>query len=634
MIRAQPTDRGQRMYAVIRAMSSLARQLNRPDQKAAAEKFEQKARELRDAYVKDHPGQGLNVAVPMIYQGKVEEGLDMLDGALETSKPEDVAGALVAVLTSAKLGPRQLQRFDRMVLRSVDLFQQAVPILMVQAQLRAMQGRFAEAEECYRKVLAKDPNSFAALNNIAELLALQKVRLDEALPDVNKAIELQGPQGPIIDTRSSVYMAMGRTADALKDLERAVKDREEPARLFHLAAAYLADGREQPARAAFEKAVQNGLTKDSLHPLEAASYDKLRQHFAPRRTAAAEHKPPSQASESSASERGPSATASGAYSATAPGDYVVTDVGGGGVVVLGAVIGPPSDQLWLPAYGELRDPEMRKQLQLSAEQMKRLREIETQYETEQPKPYGDLGNLRPSEVKAKQAEITSKIARWTAEHKKTFSRQIEAVLTTGQIETYKKLAFPASAHTALFDPEILKVIGATPRQRQRLRQLDTEHTRRSVKREQECIDRLLAVLTADQKQKLRAAIERREHQQPAEAPVRRERRGPLSPTLSPMLLRRTSRSCGWATTNRPARRFAFRRLTRGWEQARPAGSWASVPPRRNSCKRSRSGTRRSRSPWPTRRSTLRRRSGAAKAPSFRKRPARSIGRPAGRLRPC
>ena len=105
-------------------------------------------------------------------------------------------------------------------------------------------------------MLEKDPKYYAALNNLAELLGLQKIKLDEALQDVNQAIELRGPEGAIIDTRASVYLAMGRTDDAIRDLEKALKDREEPARLFHLAQAYRADKQDERAKATFDKALE------------------------------------------------------------------------------------------------------------------------------------------------------------------------------------------------------------------------------------------------------------------------------------------------------------------------------------------------------------------------------------------
>ena len=79
-------------------------------------------------------------------------------------------------------------------------------------------------------MLDKDPNYYPALNNLAELLALQKIKLDEALQDVNRAIEVRGPEGAIVNTRASVYLALGRTQDAIRELEKALRDREESRR--------------------------------------------------------------------------------------------------------------------------------------------------------------------------------------------------------------------------------------------------------------------------------------------------------------------------------------------------------------------------------------------------------------------
>ena len=121
------------------------------------------------------------------------------------------------------MGPEPLKHFDHdRAAGGAGVPRAHIQLLMVQASLRSIQMRFADAEERYRKVLDKDPNYYPALNNLAELLALQKIKLDEALQDVNRAIEVRGPEGAIVDTRASVYLAMGRTQDAIRELEKAL----------------------------------------------------------------------------------------------------------------------------------------------------------------------------------------------------------------------------------------------------------------------------------------------------------------------------------------------------------------------------------------------------------------------------
>ena len=64
---------------------------------------------------------------------------------------------------------------------------------------------------------------------------------------------------------------------ALKDIEDALNDKETPVRFFHQAEIYLQLGQENSARTAIFKAVQMGLTKDMLQPLEVPAYEKLKQ---------------------------------------------------------------------------------------------------------------------------------------------------------------------------------------------------------------------------------------------------------------------------------------------------------------------------------------------------------------------
>ena len=77
----------------------------------------------------------------MVLEGKVNEGLDMLDACLETSTANDVARACDHILVEAKLGPEPLKHFNLIVLRAVQVFHEHIQVLMVQASLRSIQTR-------------------------------------------------------------------------------------------------------------------------------------------------------------------------------------------------------------------------------------------------------------------------------------------------------------------------------------------------------------------------------------------------------------------------------------------------------------------------------------------------------------
>ena len=90
---------------------------------------------------------------------------------------------------------------------------------------------------------------------------------------------------------------------------------------------------------------------------------------------------------------------------TGSGSSLTVDGGPAVGYFAGSAGEPPADYLWLPVYFHLGDQEIRKDIRLSAEQMKTLREIMGRYEAEIRKHYAFCEKLRPSEIKAREAEF-------------------------------------------------------------------------------------------------------------------------------------------------------------------------------------------------------------------------------------
>ena len=115
------------------------------------------------------------------------------------------------------------------------------------------------------------------MNNLAVLLALQGIKLDEALQLADGAVETLGPLGPVLDSRAIVHMARRDSRKALQDIEDSLADRETPLRYFHQAQIFMQLGQENSAKNAIFKAKQLGLTPDMLQPLERPAYEKLKK---------------------------------------------------------------------------------------------------------------------------------------------------------------------------------------------------------------------------------------------------------------------------------------------------------------------------------------------------------------------
>ena len=97
-------------------------------------------------------------------------------------------------------------------------FNRPTPLLMTMADLFFRRGRYRDAEETYREVLQRTKGNASAMNNLAMLLAQQGIKLDEVLNLANQAIDIFGPAGMLLDSRASVYLAMGDANKALADM--------------------------------------------------------------------------------------------------------------------------------------------------------------------------------------------------------------------------------------------------------------------------------------------------------------------------------------------------------------------------------------------------------------------------------
>ena len=148
---------------------------------------------------------------------------------------------------------------------------------MATADIRSHQNRNQEAEAIYREILKIDKTNGVVKNNLAVLLALQKIKLDESLKLVDEAIASAGPVGAMLDSRATVYMALAQPDKALADLNEAIGQSATAVRLFHRAQAYDQLGQQSEAAASLVSAHKLGLTADMLPALERPAYQQLKK---------------------------------------------------------------------------------------------------------------------------------------------------------------------------------------------------------------------------------------------------------------------------------------------------------------------------------------------------------------------
>ena len=272
---AHPSERSLRIRLVAEKLEQLAGRLTKPAQKPTAERFVHQAEVLYRNYAEENAGQEWVLAAFFGRQGRIDEAIDLLDRVWESANPAILSQVCSILLRDNKIGKEQLQRLDKILRTAMKQFDRPIPLLMILADLSSKRARYDEAEGFYREVLGKNSGNAYAMNNLAVLLALQGIKLDESLKLIDQAIEIAGPMAPMLDSRASVYVAMNDSDAALTDMADALADGETPVRYFHQAQAYELAGQHNAAAAAMEKAMKLGLTKDMLQPLEIPAFEKL-----------------------------------------------------------------------------------------------------------------------------------------------------------------------------------------------------------------------------------------------------------------------------------------------------------------------------------------------------------------------
>ncbi|HYW78063.1 MAG TPA: tetratricopeptide repeat protein, partial [Thermoguttaceae bacterium] len=287
---AIPTDEGQRLARVATRLEQFLRRLNESASKAksdaerealeaVAERYASEAERMYRAYVSDRPSLRMLLAAFLGRQGKIDESLQLVEQIWSDSPPDVMAQMMVILLKSPEATPEQLGRADKILQASLTKFQTSASLKLAAGDIRSTQGRYKESETIYRSILRADPSNAVAKNNLAVLLAQQKIKLDEAEKLINEAIATAGPIGSMLDSRATVNLALGHTQKALDDLKLAINQEETPVRLFHQAQALQQAGQQAEAARAWKKAEEAGLDAEMIQNLERPIYDKLKKEL-------------------------------------------------------------------------------------------------------------------------------------------------------------------------------------------------------------------------------------------------------------------------------------------------------------------------------------------------------------------
>jgi tetratricopeptide (TPR) repeat protein len=142
--------------------------------------------------------------------------------------------------------------------RALELDPRQPPVVYLQALLAAVRlGREEWARQVLAQVAARFGNDAMWLNNIAyELVDADKLTAD-ALPLLERAVELEPKSGVIVDSLGWAHYRLGDFSRAAELLERASSLTPGNAEIeYHLGVVYAALGRTAQARAQFRRALK------------------------------------------------------------------------------------------------------------------------------------------------------------------------------------------------------------------------------------------------------------------------------------------------------------------------------------------------------------------------------------------
>jgi tetratricopeptide (TPR) repeat protein len=288
--RSGDADTPAETLALIQLVDNYARQLTDNQSTMLAERFQSKAQTLLDAFLETHPENSLAAVAYLARWGQAERVLVMLEEALADRPGAQFAAAARDVVAPLASQPQAQGRLIDLLQRAAEKHGRTPQLLLLLATLHQAAERYDRLEAVYSELLKQQPENVLILNGLAELLALQNPQPRRALDLIDRAIRLGGPRPMFLDTRASVYRALGQPQKAIEDMEIVVAEAPRPNRYAHLAMAYAQANRPEQAKAAAEKAMGVDATMpgdepegqtaappvaEQLHPLERTAFADL-----------------------------------------------------------------------------------------------------------------------------------------------------------------------------------------------------------------------------------------------------------------------------------------------------------------------------------------------------------------------
>jgi tetratricopeptide (TPR) repeat protein len=211
--------------------------------------------------------------------GQPDEGVALLTGALEQHPDDETAYYAVAEF-EARLGryDAALQVLDRASAK----FPSSVDVQYSIGSVFAEQKRFADAEQKFREVLARDSRHALTLNHLGYMLADRGERLDESIGYIKRALEINPYDCSFLDSLGWAYFRQNKLDLAEEKLKKAAGQRVgDSAIQDHFGDLLFKLGRYQEAASAWQRALDGDLVLVDQAAIEKklrSATEKARKH--------------------------------------------------------------------------------------------------------------------------------------------------------------------------------------------------------------------------------------------------------------------------------------------------------------------------------------------------------------------
>ncbi len=215
------------------------------DQHQAAERWYRRLMVLR-------PKAYQPLAGSLARQGRMKEAIELCREAAKSDSSAMPAIATAMTLLAGKPSADDFALAEPLLSKAAADHKDNADLLGALANVRVVQQRIEEAIALFRRVLVVRPDDVMTLNSLATLLGERPDNREEALRDIDRAIEISGQRPEFLDTKGMILVLNGKPADAVPLLQQAAASpTADPRNYFHLAVAYDRVRQPEKARAAF-----------------------------------------------------------------------------------------------------------------------------------------------------------------------------------------------------------------------------------------------------------------------------------------------------------------------------------------------------------------------------------------------